>query len=275
VLTSGWRVVNPTVLEKDTLSTVNIEYEGFSCSLSIQCTTKAIARLSAAYMGSTQEGTVIAPGCEDLVVTAKYTDGTSEQIKSSVLHALCCVRYIAERRHVSCVFIEKLKGFLDCKSKALNRGSRAFRRSVHRIPCGELKEWIVRKLTFDGCHVEFVPAAYTSKCAEEYWSDIFSSSHQAAALMIARRGLGLGLFRRTPASPRLSCVIDAERSSDSRDSSASMVDGGRARIGSDCGEEPGQPGDDIRGASVLDGAFLRKLRRTHRLSAPVGGVVPR
>ena len=213
--------------------------------------------------------------CGQAMTLEFRTDGTSEQIKSSVLHALCCVRYIAERRHVSCVFIEKLKGFLDCKSKALNRGSRAFRRSVHRIPCGELKEWIVRKLTFDGCHVEFVPAAYTSKCAEEYWSDIFSSSHQAAALMIARRGLGLGLFRRTPASPRLSCVIDAERSSDSRDSSASMVDGGRARIGSDCGEEPGQPGDDIRGASVSDGTFLRKLRRTHRLSAPVGGVVPR
>ena len=100
VLTSGWRVVNPTVLEKDTLSTVNIEYEGFSCSLSIQCTTKAIARLSAAYMGSTQEGTVIAPGCEDLVVTAKYTDGTSEHVNGWTLAETVTmepkVRYVLE-----------------------------------------------------------------------------------------------------------------------------------------------------------------------------------
>ena len=77
---SGWRVANPSVLEKDKITTVNIEYEGFSCTLSIQCTTREIVRLTASYKGSTEEGTVIATGCEDLTVTAKYADRTSEQV---------------------------------------------------------------------------------------------------------------------------------------------------------------------------------------------------
>lgn len=80
LLEKGWRVENPTVLEKDTLSTVRIAYENFSCALSIQCTTRAISRLTAAYMGSTEEGTVISNGNENLTVTAVYADGTSESV---------------------------------------------------------------------------------------------------------------------------------------------------------------------------------------------------
>ena len=80
VLEKGWRVVNPTVLEKDTISTVSIAYEKFSCTLSIRCTTKAISRLTASYSGSTQEGTVISNGNDHLLVTAYYADGTSEHV---------------------------------------------------------------------------------------------------------------------------------------------------------------------------------------------------
>ena len=50
-------------------------------------------------------------------------------------------------------------------------------------------------------HVECVFMEDTSKCGKGFWSDLFSSTHHAAALMIARRGLGLGLFRRVPSSP--------------------------------------------------------------------------
>ena len=84
-LDKGWRVSNPAVLEKDKLSTFTINYENFSCTLSIQCTTKSIARLSAAYSGSTSEGTEIANGNENLVVTAKYVDGTVEQVSGWTL----------------------------------------------------------------------------------------------------------------------------------------------------------------------------------------------
>ena len=84
-LEKGWRVVNPTVLEKDTLTTVSIAYEKFSCTVSIQCTTKGISRLTATYLGSTEEGTVISNGNENLNVTAYYTDGTSEHVSNWTL----------------------------------------------------------------------------------------------------------------------------------------------------------------------------------------------
>ena len=90
--------------------------------------------------------------------------GSSKTNKSSVLHALDRVKHIVERRHVECVFLEELKGFLDSKSRILNDGGNVFRRIVSSIPCGELRDWLIRKLSsVPGCHVEFVSAAYTSK----------------------------------------------------------------------------------------------------------------
>lgn len=146
---------------------------------------------------------------------------SDKQNKSSVLHALDVVRHFCERRHVECVFFEDLKGFLDSRSRTLNEGGHAFRRCVSSIPTGQIKNWGIRKLTGDSCHVEFVAAAYTSQCAKEFWLgssaassggsgscvSVFSGVHQAAALMIARRGLGLGLYRRFGCGPVASCVM--------------------------------------------------------------------
>lgn len=84
-LDKGWHVVNPTILKKDTLSRVEISYGELTCSLSIQCTTKSISRLTAAYSGSTEEGTVLSAGCEGLAVTAAYADGTSEEVSGWTL----------------------------------------------------------------------------------------------------------------------------------------------------------------------------------------------
>lgn len=154
---------------------------------------------------------------------------TSKQNKSSVLHALDRVRRICERYHVECVFFEDLRGFVDSRSRTLNDGGRGFRRIVSSIPSGEIKDWATRKLTNSYCHVEFVNPAYTSQAAKAFWSgeiesnqdddtqsgvsageavifNVFSSEHQAAALMIARRGLGLSLYRRFGNGPVSSCV---------------------------------------------------------------------
>ncbi len=84
-LKEGWRVVNPSILKKDTLSRFEISYGALSCSLSIQCTTKAISRLTAVYSGSTEEGTALSSGCKDIAVTAEYADGTSEQVSGWTL----------------------------------------------------------------------------------------------------------------------------------------------------------------------------------------------
>ena len=156
---------------------------------------------------------------------AMYVD--EKRTKSSILHALDRVKHICEYRHVECVFMEDLNGFLDSKSRVLNDGGRDFRRCVSSIPTGVFKEWAVRKLTTSSCHVEFVAAAYTSKCGKKFWSDLFSSVHHAAALMIARRGLGLGLFRRVPSGPLASRVKPSGCSDGCLSESESMsFDGG-------------------------------------------------
>ena len=168
---------------------------------------------------------------------------SDKQNKSSVLHALDVVRHFCERRHVECVFFEDLKGFLDSRSRTLNEGGHSFRRCVSSIPTGQIKDWAIRKLTGDSCHVEFVAAAYTSQCAKEFWLDsssagssggsgscvcVFSGVHQAAALMIARRGLGLGLYRRFGCGPVASCVTSPVCCPDRREDLADGLGSGDA-----------------------------------------------
>ena len=168
---------------------------------------------------------------------------SDKQNKSSVLHALDVVRHFCERCHVECVFFEDLKGFLDSRSRTLNEGGHAFRRCVSSIPTGQIKDWAIRKLTSDSCHVEFVAAAYTSQCAKEFWlgasavsSDgsedscvgVFSGVHQAAALMVARRGLGLGLYRRFGCGPVASCVTSPVCCPDRREDQADGFGSGDA-----------------------------------------------
>ena len=190
---------------------------------------------------------------------------SDKQNKSSVLHALDVVRHFCERRHVECVFFEDLKGFLDSRSRTLNEGGHAFRRCVSSIPTGQIKDWGIRKLTSDSCHVEFVAAAYTSQCAKEFWLDssavssdgsgscssVFSGVHQAAALMIARRGLGLGLYRRFGCGPVASCVTSPVCCPDRRED---QTDG----LGS---------GDACGGAAVSGSVRTFRKRRDHRSGA--------
>lgn len=190
---------------------------------------------------------------------------SDKQNKSSVLHALDVVRHFCERRHVECVFFEDLKGFLDSRSCTLNEGGHAFRRCVSSIPTGQIKDWATRKLTSDSCHVEFVAAAYTSQCAKEFWLDssavssdgsgscssVFSGVHQAAALMVARRGLGLGLYRRFGCGPVASCVTFPVCCPDRCEDPADGLGSGDA-----CG-----------GAAVSGSVVSSRKRRSHRSGA--------
>lgn len=191
---------------------------------------------------------------------------SDKQNKSSVLHALDVARHFCERRHVECVFFEDLKGFLDSRSRTLNEGGHSFRRCVSSIPTGQIKNWGIRKLTGDSCHVEFVAAAYTSQCANEFWLDssaalsggsedscvsVFSGVHQAAALMIARRGLGLGLYRRFGCGPVASCVTSPVCCPDRREGPADGLGSGGA-----CGD-----------AAVSGSVVSSRKRRSHRSGA--------
>ena len=207
--------------------TVRSNFDGAACAHD--------ARVSFAARGARFAGVDVNAGHIDVAICDVYGNligkpktvyfdsyRSDKQNKSSVLHALDVVRHFCERRHVECVFFEDLKGFLDSCSRTLNEGGHAFRRCVSLIPTGQIKDWAIRKFMGDSCHVEFVAAAYTSQCAKEFWlgssaasSDdsgsscvgVFSGVHQAAALMIARRGLGLGLYRRFGCGPVASCVM--------------------------------------------------------------------
>lgn len=217
------------------------------------------ARVSFAARGARFAGVDVNAGHIDVAVCDVYGNligkprtvyfnsyRSDKQNKSSVSHALDVVRHFCERRHVECVFLEDLKGFLDSRSRTLNEGGHAFRRCVSLIPTGQIKDWAIRKLTGDFCHVEFVAAAYTSQCAKEFWLgasavssdgsedscvDVFSGVHQAAALMVARRGLGLGLYRRFGCGPVASCVTSPVCCPDRREGSANGLGAGGVREG--------------------------------------------
>ena len=218
------------------------------------------ARVSFAARGARFAGVDVNAGHIDVAVCDVYGNligkprtvyfnsyHSDKQNKSAVLHALDVVRHFCERRHVECVFFEDLKGFFDSRSRTLNEGGHAFRHCVSSIPTGQIKDWSIRKLTSDSCHVEFVAAAYTSQCASEFWlgsssaasSDgsggscvsVFSGVHQAAALMVARRGLGLGLYRRFGCGPVASCVTSPVCCPDRCENPADGLGSGDARGG--------------------------------------------
>ena len=212
--------------------------------------------------------------CGDALTIPYSTCGNSKQLKSSLLHALDRVKHICEYRHVEVVFIEDLNGFFKGKSRVLNSGGRDFRRWVSSIPSGMFREWLVRKLSSSSCHVELVPSAYTSQAAAAFWDDVFSDGHQGAALMIARRGLGLGLFRRMPCSPCQSGVTGSECCPDDCLTTDPDAAGGVSRTGPDCGEDTAFAVSDNRGLPVSKSGLLDELRRVHRLFCLKVGRVP-
>ena len=113
---------------------------------------------------------------------------------------------------------------------------------------------------------QFVAAAYTSQCAKEFWLgssassaggsdscvDIFSGVHQAAALMIARRGLGLGLYRRFGNGPVASCVTSPVCCPDRREDLADGLGAGDA-----CGD-----------AAVSGSVVSSRKRDAHAVPVP-------
>ena len=251
--------------------TVRSNFDGAACAHD--------ARVAFAARGARFAGVDVNAGHIDVAVCDVYGNligkpktvyfdsyRSDKQNKSSVLHALDVVRHFCERRHVECVFFEDLKGFLNSRSRTLNEGGHAVRRCVSSIPTGQIKDWAIRKLTGDSCHVEFVAAAYTSQCAKEFWLGssaasadgsvnscvcVFSGVHQAAALMVARRGLGLGLYHRFGSGPVASCVTSPVCCPDRRENPADGLGAGDA-----CG-----------GAAVSGSVVSSRKRRSHRSGA--------
>ena len=94
----------------------------------------------------------------------------------------------------------------DCGRETLGRGKRAkqFRRQIAGIPTARFKATIAAMASTRGLAVIAVDPAYTSRWARKYrWQHTLNcssehrcSSHHGAAVVIARRGLGLGARRK-------------------------------------------------------------------------------
>lgn len=87
------------------------------------------------------------------------------------------------------------------------RRGKSFRRSVTGIPTARFRDRLVQMATNADLAVLAVDPAYTSRWGAEHWLDTLkkisadASGHHAAALVIARRGLGQRARRRERCAP--------------------------------------------------------------------------
>ena len=77
---SGWTVKNSETLEADSTSEVTINYNKLSCTLNVKCTTPKMESINAVYQGDTDEGVTLDENNKGIVVTAVYSDDSSEEL---------------------------------------------------------------------------------------------------------------------------------------------------------------------------------------------------
>lgn len=76
----GWTIKEPATLQEDSEAKVNITYENLSYDVTIKGSTSSIVKLSAKYSGSKKAGTTIDAESTDVVVTAEYKNGQTEEV---------------------------------------------------------------------------------------------------------------------------------------------------------------------------------------------------
>lgn len=141
-------------------------------------------------------------------ITVPYdTAGTTNQRDASVQLALGQIIDMALESGVGTIVVEDL-GFDDARvtgRETMGRGTRGktFRRTVSGLPTGKVRNWLTSKTYRAGVRLVAVNPAYTSKWAKEHWlkplrarSGKNVTGHQAAGLVIGRRGIGIKARRR-------------------------------------------------------------------------------
>jgi hypothetical protein len=123
--------------------------------------------------------------------------------------AVATIVQLAKANGCRSIVVENLD-FADARHtgrETLGRGARgkAFRRTVAGIPTRQFRELLVGMATNAGLWVVAVDPGWTSKWGRRYWqrplqqstnSSATVTGHHAAAVVIGRRGLGLGARRR-------------------------------------------------------------------------------
>jgi hypothetical protein len=138
---------------------------------------------------------------------ASVRDGRLRQAVATLVH-------LARQHGCRSITVENLD-FADARQsgrETLGRGQRgkAFRRTVAGMPTRQFRDLLVGMAANAGMWIIAVDPSWTSKWGQRYWlaplnrstrGAVAVSPHHAAAVVIGRRGLGLGA-RRRPGVPR-------------------------------------------------------------------------
>jgi IS605 OrfB family transposase len=142
-------------------------------------------------------------------------DGLPASTRDGRLRAAVAeVVHLAKAAHCRCIVVEDLD-FADARQtgrETLGRGAagKRFRRTVAGVPTRRFRELLAGMAANTGLSVVAVDPAWTSVWGTRYWqaplhqstkASVTVSRHHAAALVIGRRGLGLGARRRPGVPP--------------------------------------------------------------------------
>ncbi|MFE1298787.1 IS200/IS605 family accessory protein TnpB-related protein [Streptomyces sp. NPDC058731] len=133
--------------------------------------------------------------------------GGASHRDAQIRHALTRLLHHARRCGVGAVAIEDLD-FADGTSREQHGRSKQFRRLVSRFPTAGLRGRLVSMAADRGFAIVAVDPAYTSQWGARHWLKPLSTPaseitrHDAAAVAIGRRALGVPIRRRTAPPPR-------------------------------------------------------------------------
>ncbi|MFE8959487.1 IS200/IS605 family accessory protein TnpB-related protein [Streptomyces iakyrus] len=131
--------------------------------------------------------------------------GTAQHRDAQIRHALIRLLHFAKRHHLA-IAVEDLD-FTAEKTREKHGRRKTFRKLISGMPTARLRARLVSMAAELGITIVAVDPAYTSRWGAQHWQKPLTSTHRkptrhdAAAVAIGRRALGLSIRRRTAPPP--------------------------------------------------------------------------
>ncbi|WP_406257430.1 IS200/IS605 family accessory protein TnpB-related protein [Streptomyces nigra] len=176
---------------------------------------------------------------------------------AQIRHALTRLLHHVRLRGVTTIAVEDLD-FADAKSREHHGRSRTFRALVSRFPTAAFRARLVSMAAEQGVTVIAVDPAYTSRWGAQHWQRPLTTPgrritrHDAAAVAIGRRALGVPIRRRTAPPPH-----------DRSDRAGHRTDQAGPATRRREGPRPRPPGPRTRSVSPARGAKAGDQRAQH------------
>jgi IS605 OrfB family transposase len=132
--------------------------------------------------------------------------GTTDHRDAQIRHALTRLLHWARRCEAAAIVVEDLD-FAGDKTREKHGRNRWFRQVISRFPTARLRARLTSMAAETGIAIVAADPAYTSKWGGRHWQASTSttirktSRHEAAAIVIGRRGQGLSARRRASPPP--------------------------------------------------------------------------